>query len=268
MKTLRRLAIVCFEDPRHVTGGVQRRIASEIEYFAKRDVETVVICEGRSDRQVQGNVTYISMPTPHVIYPLRTLIFSAKVSRLLRSLPAFDVIETHHDLGAAVLLAFPFHKPHQMAHVEVVHGVFRDEWAAIRRHEKGITRSVLSASGLLPLGLIEHLAARRADAVLAVSEYCAGKIVDYYGVPRSRIHVVPNGIDTDRYFPLEQPPASEPRDCSILFVGRWHARKGVMQLIEAFSLAHAKHNGLRLALVGSGPQESEMRRRIRTTGPV
>src|ERR671921_73294 len=94
---LRRLAIVCFEDPRHVTGGVQRRIAGQ-------GAEVVVLTEGPGASATIGNVQYIPVPTPPVLYPLRTLIFSARVSAILRRLPACDVVETHHDAGAAVVL--------------------------------------------------------------------------------------------------------------------------------------------------------------------
>jgi glycosyltransferase involved in cell wall biosynthesis len=254
---LQRLAIVCFEDPRQVTGGVQRRVAAEVEYFARRGVEVTVITEGSGERADAGNVTYLTVPTPKVVYPLRTLMFSAEASRLLRNLPAFDVIETHHDAGAAALL-FSIRRTAGTAFVEVVHGVFRDEYEAIRRYERFCSRGALVASGLLPLSWVEQTAARRADVVVAVSEYCAGQIVKRYGVSRERIHVVPNGIDTTRY----SPPSHRPRmseDCTILYVGRWHARKGVMQLLQAFSLAYVTRKNLRLKMVGQGPQEDLLR---------
>lgn len=249
--SVQRLAIVCFEDPRRPTGGVQRRIAAEVAYFARCGVEVVVITEGNGAREIEGPVTYINVPTPRVAYPLRTLVFSARASRYLRCLPSFDVVETHHDAGAAALLAW---KGGRLAHgvwVEFIHGVFRDEFAAVRRHERLSSRATLAASGLLPLALIEQTAARRATAVVTVSDYTAGLIERSYGVPRRQIHVIPNGIDTGRYAPPARRPARD--GCEILYVGRWHARKGVMQLLRAFAFAHAVDRRLRLKLAGAGP---------------
>jgi glycosyltransferase involved in cell wall biosynthesis len=237
---------------------VQRRIAAEVDYFARRGVEVTVITEGPGERLAHGNVTYITVPTPRVVYPVRTLLFSARASRILRSLPPFDVVETHHDAGAAALL-YSFHRPAGTAFVEIVHGVFRDEYAAVRRYEKLFSRGALAAGGLLPLSWIEQAAARRADAVVAVSEYCAGKIASLYGVPPARIHVMPNGIDTTRYRPSATGLKHMSAECSILYVGRWHARKGVLHLLRAFSIARSTNGNLRLKLVGRGPLETTLR---------
>jgi glycosyltransferase involved in cell wall biosynthesis len=257
---LQRLAIVCFEDPRHVTGGVQRRVAAEIEYFAPRGVDVTVITNGSGERTAGRDVTYISVSTPQVVYPLRSLIFSAKASRVLRNLPAFDVIETHHDAGAAGLLSlFHHHRAAGTAFVEVVHGVLRDEYAAIRRYETTFSRGGLAAIGLLPLSWVEQLAARRADAVVAVSEYSAGQIAARYGVPPERIYVVPNGIDTSRYTPSAHKPKIGSPECSVLYVGRFHTRKGVLQLLKAVSTAYITHKNLRRKLVGHGPLEAALR---------
>ncbi len=258
---LRRLAIVCFEDPRHVTGGVQRRVAAEVTYFAERGVGVTVICAGTGERKVEGNVCYVTVQTPTLIYPLRTLIFSARAASLLRSMPPFDIVETHHDAGAAGLMAFRSRGMKDAAFVEVVHGVFRDEFASVRHYEGLLSRGTLAASGLLALSLVERLASRRADAVVTVSKYSAGKVMRHYGVRRERIHILPNGIDTARYS-----PASLPRrggqyagECEVVFVGRWHSRKGVPQLLRAFSIAHTIVPGLRLTLIGAGPLEAALR---------
>lgn len=251
---MHRLAIICFEDPRRVNGGVQRRIAAEIAYFARRGVEVVVLTAGAASYEKQGRVTYISVPTPSVAYPIRTLLFSARVSHYLRQLPAFDLIETHHDAGAAVLLAMPQMKTRQFTWVEFIHGVFRDEFASIRRHERLFSHAMLTASGLLPLSLIEQAAARRADAVITVSNYTAQQSISRYTLPRDAVHIIPNGIDPNMYTPSRRPKPHNERDaCTIVYVGRWHARKGVMQLLRAFAAAHSSDKRLRLTMLGSGP---------------
>jgi len=75
-------------------------------------------------------------------------------------------------------------------------------------------------------------ALRSAAAVVAWSRWAAASVVDDYGVPRERVHVVPPGVDVGRFRPL----AAERRDgpVRVLFVGGDFERKGGHDLLAAF----------------------------------
>lgn len=256
-----RLAMVCFEDPRLVSGGVQRRVAEEIAYFAARGMAITVITEGPGSPSDAGGVRYVCVPTPAVPYPLRTLVFSWRASRMLKALADFDVVETHHDAGLAVLLAGL--RPGLF--VEVVHGVFRDEFDAVCRYGRLAWHSVLASSGLLPLSLFEGLACRKADAVVTVSRFGAEQVSRRYNVPRQSIHVISNGIDPRRYR-CGAGSRTAKDTLTVVYVGRWHVRKGVLHLLRAFALAHQAQPRLRLRLIGGGPLESLLRQETRRLG--
>jgi len=49
-------------------------------------------------------------------------------------------------------------------------------------------------------------------------------------------------------------------------VGRLSIEKGCLEMVDAFRLAHAHHPHLRLAFVGEGPLETEIRRRVDDAG--
>lgn len=74
-----------------------------------------------------------------------------------------------------------------------------------------------------------------------------------WGVPDERIHVLPSlYLDLDTFRPEAQRP--EP-DCDLLFVGRLVPNKGVSAIVDGLArLTAAGHAGLRLRLVGRGPQ--------------
>jgi glycosyltransferase involved in cell wall biosynthesis len=72
----------------------------------------------------------------------------------------------------------------------------------------------------------EH--ARRADGVIAVSEYTAGQVVSRLGVERSRITICPSGAPPWR--PRDRTPAAGP----ILFMGTIEPRKNVATLLDAY----------------------------------
>jgi sugar transferase (PEP-CTERM/EpsH1 system associated) len=77
------------------------------------------------------------------------------------------------------------------------------------------------------------------------------------GVPEHKIAMVPNGVDTARYAPLEAGPGSLPRRVWIGTVGRIDRIKNHTQLLDAFRLLlerfPAPQFDVRLAIVGDGP---------------
>ena len=112
------------------------------------------------------------------------------------------------------------------------------------------------------MGLVDRLtfkavvprAAKRADAVLAVSERTKADAVELYGIPPAKITVTPHGVD----------PAFAPGDGApggyALFVGAVQARKDPLA-----ALAQARAAGLRLIVAGP-EKEPELARRLRDGG--
>lgn len=96
----------------------------------------------------------------------------------------------------------------------------------------------------------------RADAMLTVSR-AMGDEIAAMGVPRERIHMLPNGIDHSLFTGHDQKTARKdlglPVDGPvILFVGRIEPQKGIAELLEAFERVRAVRPDVTLALVGDG----------------
>ena len=83
-------------------------------------------------------------------------------------------------------------------------------------------------------------AAANSDAIIAVSEFTASQVEELLKFPRSRIHVIPHGV--------EIAPANGPRENLVLFVGAIQRRKNVARLVRAFE---RMPEGWRLALAGA-----------------
>ncbi|WP_206490217.1 glycogen synthase [Rhodococcus sp. KRD162] len=107
----------------------------------------------------------------------------------------------------------------------------------------------------------ERNAVEYADAVIAVSEGMAKDVLDAY--PRldpSRVHVVRNGIDTERWFAdhgtstLEE-IGVDPSKPIVAFVGRITRQKGVGHLIAA---AHRFDPSIQLVLCAGAPDTPEI----------
>jgi alpha-maltose-1-phosphate synthase len=85
---------------------------------------------------------------------------------------------------------------------------------------------------------IEKTALEMADAVVAVSKSTRDDIVRLFEVDQVKTHVIPNGIDTDEYKPVNRPDilARFGIDHSggyVLFVGRMTRQKGLLYLLQA-----------------------------------
>jgi glycosyltransferase involved in cell wall biosynthesis len=81
----------------------------------------------------------------------------------------------------------------------------------------------------------EH--AKYVDAFIAVSDYYAGHMSGYLGIPREKIHVVPLGVNLNDYEAISAPlRPRENGDFTIGYFARVAPEKGLRELAEAYRL--------------------------------
>ncbi len=112
---------------------------------------------------------------------------------------------------------------------------------------------------------LETYALRRADHVTTICEGLREEIIAR-SVPRKRVTVVPNAVDTLAFRMDDKPDAAlraklglEGRTV-IGFVGSFYAYEGLDLLIDAAAVLAARLPDLRVLLVGGGPQEEALRK--------
>ena len=97
-----------------------------------------------------------------------------------------------------------------------------------------------------------------ATAVIAVSDGVANYVGNYCNT-KEHIHVVPNGVNVERFSPSA--PSSFPKNPKVFMVGfvgtlkPWH---GVDILIAAFRKLLQKHPNTALLIVGDGPERTHL----------
>ncbi|MCG8350756.1 MAG: glycosyltransferase family 4 protein [Chloroflexales bacterium] len=99
-------------------------------------------------------------------------------------------------------------------------------------------------------------AARRADAVITVSEQSRGDLLRYLRLSEQRVHVIGEGVDP-RFRPLSEPVQREQvlqkygvRPPYLLYVGGINPRKNIVRLLEAFARLRPSYPALTLVIGG------------------
>lgn len=92
---------------------------------------------------------------------------------------------------------------------------------------------------------ITRRAAIQSTAVVTISEFSRREIVEHLGVPQSRVHVIPPGIEAPG-----TPAKTADRRPRVLYVGSIFNRRRVPDLIRAFEAVARSHPDAGLDLVG------------------
>ncbi len=188
------------------------------------------------DNRLEGHVC-LPVGTGPVPAPLG---FSLTVNRRLPGLVSsqgFDALQVYGGPGGVMLL--------RKADVPVIY-VANHTYAQQERFLKKRIYRVLAAA--------EKVGYARAGHIVAISSTTARSLVDDYGVPASKVTVIPVGVDTAFFKPLDVEEVEQ----SMLFVGRLCERKGIPVLLEAGRLIREEIPGFKLYIIGEGELRGDL----------
>lgn len=116
--------------------------------------------------------------------------------------------------------------------------------------------------------LVYCIIKRYADAVFVTSEPDIEKFVTRIR-GEDKIVVILGGVDTkpsEEYLNSENIIPLEKRRYDACFIGRFHYQKGVLEIIDIWKLVCNKKRDAKLAMIGAGPLEKEVREKIERLG--
>jgi glycogen(starch) synthase len=111
-----------------------------------------------------------------------------------------------------------------------------------------------------------------ADHVITCSRYMRSHLAAVFGVPRTRITVMQNGIDLDDLEPVaDDLPAlratyARPDEQLVLLVGRLVYEKGFHLALDALAPVIKQRRNVRFVVAGTGTAEAELRTQARRLG--
>lgn len=119
--------------------------------------------------------------------------------------------------------------------------------------------------GIFPAPLLRRVLDR--ISAFAVLDDTIDEELVALGVPRSRIYRVDNGVDLTRYASTDSSKRArlrrefgfDPQAEVLFFAGQLSPRKGVRELLEAWSAIRREHPRAVLAFAGRGPMQDEVR---------
>jgi glycosyltransferase involved in cell wall biosynthesis len=113
---------------------------------------------------------------------------------------------------------------------------------------------------------VAHRVFGNATALIAVSQEVA-TYLQQYPHAEGRVHVVPNGVNPDR-FPNDLRPSrpGAPGTFTVGFLGTLKPWHGLQTLIAAFDRLHATDPAVQLLVVGDGPERSRLESDLSSRG--
>jgi glycosyltransferase involved in cell wall biosynthesis len=264
-------------------GGAERIVLELASALTQRKYRVdLVVCrlEGELVPEIPGGVRPIELGTARRSTLLRALLrlpartwltlLPLMLRKPLKKIRALPLLELYLRRERPDLVLASTHVPNLLAVWAV-----RLSGLPIRtvlKQDNSLARSLADSTDPLrrKLPRLVRLWYGRADAVVAVSKGVADELAALGEVPREKVHVIHNPIDSGRiarqaealpdhpWFQPGQPPV-------VLSAGRLHPQKDYPTLLRAFA-ALRRQRELRLAILGEGRERSRLEKLTQDLG--
>jgi glycosyltransferase involved in cell wall biosynthesis len=257
-----RLAVFNTQPPHLYFGGVERRII-EVTKRLQNDVDITVYSGTKASFKQPAEVNGVKIVPCYStdrLYPMDNWFFNRSLNKTAGIFDA-DLYEAHNVSGYGFpnkLKKSNLKKPL----VHVVHGPLQDEYEQALKNENQTARSRLANYFMRYQSGLEEKMAQKAKLIVAVSKYSMGRILTSYDVEKSKIRVVPNGVDPEKFKPADREIARRQfglgNEPCVLFVGSLIPRKGLPFLVEAAKKIVKQKPQTKFLIVGEGPLKSQL----------
>lgn len=260
----------------HTHGGLNRYFADYTAAMQARGHQVTGLMTAHGEQTSAPPYIQEVLPKQAKVSPLsRSQAFASRFRQVIRETRP-DVYNPHFALYASMITRnlVPEHIP------IVTH--FHGPWAQESQVEDRGGRMMQKMRYQLKKN-VEQLSYRRSDYFIVLSRYFRDILAEQYGIPDTRIHIVPGAVDVDRFRPADDREAVRSKlgllpGQPVLFCARRLVRRmGIEGLIAAMPQVIAKSPDTVLYIVGDGPlrgrlvdqiQEMHLQRSVFLLGKV
>ena len=113
------------------------------------------------------------------------------------------------------------------------------------------------------LAKLEEETAHNATLIVTISNYSLEKIQKHYQIDKSKVRIVPNGVDVEKFKPVGNSEEIRRKfglgdEPCVLFVGSLIPRKGLPFLVEAAKKIVKEKANTKFLIVGDGPLKNQL----------
>jgi glycogen synthase len=261
-----RLAVFNTQPPHLYFGGVERRII-EVTKQLQNDADITVYSGTKAGfkqpAEVNG-VRIVPCYSTDRLYPMDNWFFNRNLNKTAGIFDK-DLYEVHNVSGYGfpnLLKKCSLKKPL----IHVIHGPLRDEYEQALKNEHRTARNKLANYFMRYQAGLEEKMAQKANLIVAVSKYSMGKILESYDVDKSKVRVVPNGVDPEKFKLANREDVRRQfgldNELCVLFVGSLIPRKGLPFLVEAAEKIVKQEPQTKFLIVGEGPLRNQLQASI------
>ncbi|HKZ57693.1 MAG TPA: glycosyltransferase [Thermodesulfovibrionales bacterium] len=231
-------------------GGVQQQLLSLLKAYSRERFNPIFCCLGPKEeigKEIEETkIEFI--PLNKLRYNRFSLGIVLELYRLMKK-KQIHVVRTHRYRSNLYgrLAAF-------LAGVPVIIASVHDNYRTDKRPKRRIMNRILS---------------KITDKIVAVSEDVKEDIIRYDSINPSKIDVIPNGIDVERFNPeknttdIRKEFSLEDDDIVIGFIGRIVPAKGLKYLLNALPYLKKEFKSIKLLIVGEGSLVEELKERAK-----
>ena len=258
-----RLAVFNTQPPHLYFGGVERRIMETAKRLQPQTDITIYsgTKAGFKTPTTVNGANLVPCYSTDKVFPLDNWFFNRSLTKIAGRIEA-DVFEGHAVSGYGFpqrLRQLGIKKPF----IHTIHGVLADEYEQAKINGAQSFHGKVANSFMHRLAKLEEQTAKNATLIVTISRYSLEKMKALYGIEEGKVRIVPNGVDTEKFKPLEDVASIKQRfglgtEPCVLFVGSLIPRKGLPFLVEAAKQIVKQQADTKFLVVGEGPLRNHL----------
>lgn len=166
-----------------------------------------------------------------------------------------DVLYLHLYLPPLVVAIFS--NQFKLAKIVHTYGVWHKEFASVNYEGRYIKNKLTRFKyylGLVARNFFQKLMLKKADGIIALSDFHKNQIVRNIGITKNKIRIISGGVNQKIFFPSKQTKDKLKKSLGfskkriVCIVSRIEPRKGIVEAIEAMSIVN-KHEDTSLLII-------------------
>ena len=183
---------------------------------------------------------------------------------------SFQIINFHQPFSALGVLSS--RASTDIPKIYTCHSLSFQEYASLSSLSTDIKGWVSYWIHLLGRKVIEKKVLARSDHIVALSKYTSEKLIKTYGLPSSKVTVIPAGVDLNRFRPFNDKQLSRNRlgmpngQFMLLTIRNLEPRMGLENLILALKEVVKERKDILLIVGGEGPLSQDLKSLAKEVG--